>query len=120
LEKNPTKTLSAFKAPSILDPKDVLNSTEEQQLDATLTRLAREVFLRRLLIKPFFQDKDSQRSGFLSMSRFKQIFDNFKLTCSDAEYALINKRFQAKAANEINYCEFDHVLRQYAGDNKAF
>jgi Ca2+-binding EF-hand superfamily protein len=120
LEKNPTKTLSAFKAPSILDPKDVLSADEEQCLDATLKRLAREVQLRRLLIKPFFQDKDSQRSGFLSMSRFKQIFDNFKLTCSDNEYALINKRFQAKAANEINYCEFDHFLRAYAGDNKAF
>jgi hypothetical protein len=59
LEKNPTKTLTGFKAPSILDPKDVLNAEEEQELDAVLTSLARQVFLRRLLIKPFFQDKDS-------------------------------------------------------------
>ncbi len=29
---------------------------------------------------------------------------------------MINKRFQAKAANEINYVEFDWVLRHYSGD----
>jgi len=59
LEKNPLKTLTSFNAPSILDPKDVLNSEEEATLHETLTRLAREVRLRKLLIKPFFQDKDS-------------------------------------------------------------
>jgi hypothetical protein len=93
LEKNPTKTLKSFNAPSILDPQDVLNSEEEAILHETMIRLAKEVRLRRLLIKPFFQDKDSQRSGFLSMSRFKQIFDNFKLACSENEFQLINKRF---------------------------
>jgi len=59
LEKNPLKTLTSFNAPSILDPKNVLNSEEEATLHETLTRLAREVRLRKLLIKPFFQDKDS-------------------------------------------------------------
>ena len=29
LEKNPTKTLSAFKVPSILDPRNQLSSAEE-------------------------------------------------------------------------------------------
>ena len=32
LEKAPTKTFTEFKAPSILDPKDVLNDEEEQRL----------------------------------------------------------------------------------------
>jgi len=110
LEKNPQKTLTAFNAPSILDPKNELYADEEQALDAVMTRLAREVRLRRLLIKPFFQDKDSQRSGFLAMSRFKQIFDNFKLQCSESEFQLINKRFQAKppmrstTASSTGYC----------------
>ena len=36
---------------------------------------------------------------------------------TDAEYAIIRKRFQAKASNEINYVEFDHVLRHYSGDH---
>jgi hypothetical protein len=41
-----------------------------------------------------------------------------KLQVTDYEFSLINKRFQAKAANEINYVEFDHVLRFYSGDNE--
>jgi hypothetical protein len=40
LEKNPTKRLTGFNAPSILDPLDVLNDEEEQCLHACLTRLA--------------------------------------------------------------------------------
>ena len=120
LEKNPTKSLTPFNAPSCLDPKDKLNEAEERALDACLTRLATDVRLKRLLIKPFFQDKDKSRSGFISMTRFKSIFDNQKLIASAEEFALINKRFQARAADEINYVEFDYVLRQYSGDNKPF
>lgn len=54
LEKNPTKSLTAFNAPSCLDPKNVLNDAEEEKLNACLTRIAEAVRLRRLLIKPFF------------------------------------------------------------------
>ncbi len=54
LEKNPLKTLSVFKAPSILDPKDVLNNEEEKILHNTLIRIGTEVKHRRLLLKPFF------------------------------------------------------------------
>jgi len=50
------------------------------------------------------------------MSRFRSIFDNMKLQATEQEFSLINKRFQAKAANEINYVEFDYVLRHYSGD----
>ena len=120
LEKNPTKTLTAFNAPSCLDPKNILNAEEERCLDACLRRLSDNVRLRRLLIKPFYQDKDKSRSGFITMTRFKSIFDNQKLLASADEFALINKRFQARASDEINYVEFDHVLRQYSGDNKPF
>lgn len=54
LEKDPTKTLKAFNAPSILDPKDVLNDAEERVLVACLQRLGTDVLHRRLLIKPHF------------------------------------------------------------------
>lgn len=117
LEKNPTKTVSSWKAPSILDPKDVLDESEEKVLHAALQRLGTEVCHRRILIKPFFQDKDRSNSGFINMTRFRSIFDNMKLRCSEEEFSIINRRFQAKAANEINYVEFDHVLRVYSGDN---
>ena len=107
-----------FKAPSILYPKDVLNDQEEQQLHETLTRIGTEVRHKRLLLKPFFQDKDKSNSGFIANTRFRSIFDTMKLTVSDYEFGLINKRFQAKAANEINYVEFDYVLRFYSGDHE--
>lgn len=54
LEKDPQKTLTAFKAPSILDPQNVLSEEEEAQLIETMTRIGMAVKLRRLLIKPFF------------------------------------------------------------------
>ena len=73
---------------------------------------------KRLLIKPFFQDKDRSKSGFIAANRFRSIFDTMKLTISEDEFKLINKRFQAKAKNEINYVEFDYVLRVYSGDSQ--
>jgi hypothetical protein len=118
LEKDPVKKIQEFKAPSILDPKDVLNNEEEQTLDACLQRIGWQVKHKRLLIKPFFQDKDRSKSGFIANTRFRSIFDNMKLNISDVEYQLICKRFQAKANNEINYVEFDHVLRFYSGDHE--
>ena len=120
LEKNPTARPDVFNAPSILDPKDVLNEAEERVLIACLERLGTDVKHRRLLIKPHFQDKDRSRSGFINFTRFRSIFDNFRMQLSEEEYAIIMKRFQAKAANEINYVEFDHVLRHYSGDHQPF
>lgn len=120
LEKEPTKTLNRFVAPSILDPKDVLNDEEEQILIGCLMRLGTDVKHRRLLMKPHYQDKDRTRAGFINFTRFRSIFDNFKMRVSDQEFAIIAKRFAAKAANEINYVEFDHVLRHYSGDHQPF
>lgn len=54
LEKNPTARPDTFEAPSILDPKDVLNDQEERQLVACLQRIGTDVKHRRLLIKPHF------------------------------------------------------------------
>ena len=118
LEKNPIKTLESFKAPSILDPKNALTDGEERELEACLRRIGTDVRHRRLLIKPFFQDKDKSNSGFIANTRFRSIFDNMKIIVSEREFGLINKRFQAKAANEINYVEFDWVLRHYSGDHE--
>jgi Ca2+-binding EF-hand superfamily protein len=74
--------------------------------------------LKRLLIKPFFQDKDKSKSGFIANTRFRSIFDTMKLKVTEQEFGIINKRFQAKANNEINYVEFDFVLRYYSGDHE--
>jgi Ca2+-binding EF-hand superfamily protein len=120
IEKDPLKRVQTFTAPSILDPKDYLSRDEDQALDQLMQRLGTHVANHRLLMKPFFQDKDKSRSGFVNFTRFRSIFDNFKLKLTDEEFALIAKRFHAKAANEINYVEFDYVLRKYSGDDKPF
>lgn len=65
IEKDPTKKLEEFKAPSILDPKNVLSDEEEQVLDGCLIRIGTDVKHRRLLLKPFYQDKDKSNSGFI-------------------------------------------------------
>jgi len=54
LEKDPLKRLEEFKAPSILDPKNVLNEQEEIVVHEALTRIGTDVKFRRLLLKPFF------------------------------------------------------------------
>jgi Ca2+-binding EF-hand superfamily protein len=118
LEKEPSKTLSAYNAPSILDAKTALTAEEDAELDSCMMRIGTDVRNRRLLLKPFFQDKDKSHSGFVSNTRFRSIFDNQKLWVTDREYYLLNKRFQAKAANEINYVEFDYVMRGYSGDRE--
>ena len=117
LEKAPTKTTQAFIAPSILDPKDVLIDDEEQELHKCLTRIGTETRNRRLLFKPYFQDKS--KSGFVAATRFRSIFDFMRVSLTDEEFHLINKRFQAGAFNEINFVEFDHVLKRYSGDDQV-
>ena len=117
LEKDPLRKTVEFNAPSILDPKDLLNPDEEQILNACMERLGWIVRHKRLLIKPFFQDKDKSKSGFVANTRFRSIFDTMKLQISDEEYQVIFKRFAAKADDEINYVEFDFVLRSYSGDH---
>jgi hypothetical protein len=93
LEKDPQRTLAEFKAPSILDPKSVLSPAEEKELHEALCQIGTEVRHRRLLIKPFFQDKDKSKSGFVTNTRFRSIFDSQKLWITDGQFALINKRF---------------------------
>lgn len=120
LERDPLRRLEEFKAPSILDPKNILEDDEERVVHEALVRIGTDVRFRRLLLKPFFQDKDRSNSGFIAVSRFRSIFNTMKLNCNDEEFRLICKRFQAKADNEVNYVEFDHVLRFYSGDHLPF
>lgn len=120
LEKEPTTKPSEFKPTNIIDPDDVLTDAEEKVLEDCLIRLGTETKNRRLLLKPFFQDKDKIRCGIVANSRFRSIFDFLKLALSDCEYKIINKRFVGGAPNEINYLEFDNLLKQYSGDDKPF
>jgi hypothetical protein len=57
-------------------------------------------------------------SGVVLNTRFRAILDFHKITLSEAEYALLCKRFRSKAKNEVNYVDFVNVLRHYAGDDQ--
>jgi Ca2+-binding EF-hand superfamily protein len=120
LEKEPTTKLVEFKPINIIDPDDVLTDAEEDVLEACLRRLGAEVYNRRLLLKPFFQDKDKIRCGVVVNLRFRSIFDMLKLPLTDEEYEIINKRFMSGAPNEINYLDFDNLLKRYSGDDTPF
>ncbi len=120
LEKEPLTRVQEFKLPSLIDPDDVLNDAEEKVLEDCLVRIGVETKNRRLLIKPFIQDKDKIRRGIVANSRFRSIFDFLKLYITDEEYEVINKRFVGGAPNEINYIEFDNVLKRYSGDDVPF
>jgi Ca2+-binding EF-hand superfamily protein len=120
LEKAPTAKVDDFKPPSIIDPDDVLTDAEEKVLEECLVRIGTECKNRRLLLKPFFQDKDKINCGVVANSRFRSIFDFLKLYITDEEYKIINKRFVANAPNEINYMVFEKLLKTYSGDDKPF
>jgi hypothetical protein len=120
LEKMPTEKPQEYKIPSLIDPEDVLTDAEEQVLENCLINIGTETKNRRLLLKPFFQDKDKIHCGIVANSRFRSIFDSMKLYITEQEYNIINKRFMAGAPNEINYLEFDKVLKRYSGDDQPF
>ena len=42
-----------------------------------------------------------------------------RVSLTDDEFDLLCRRFMAGAANEINYVEFDHVLKRYSGDDQV-
>jgi Ca2+-binding EF-hand superfamily protein len=120
LEKEPTARVDEFQPVNLIDPDDVLNDAEEDVLEECLVRIGTETRNRRLLLKPFFQDKDKIRCGVVANTRFRSIFDFLKLSLTEKEYGIINKRFVASAPNEINYLEFDNLLKKYSGDDQPF
>lgn len=120
LEKAPTTQVKEFKVPTLIDPEDVLTDAEEKVLEDCLVRIGKETKNRRLLLKPFFQDKDKINAGFVANSRFRSIFDFLKLYITEEEFSIVNKRFVASAPNEINYLEFDKFLKKYSGDDQPF
>lgn len=83
-----------------------------EDIDALMRRLGEVVRKHRLLLKPFFQDKDISKIGRVSFSRMRSILDNNKLPLTDSQYNLLCQNF-AYDENEFNYVDFIEVLRQY-------
>jgi len=113
LEKDPLLKPQQYKPPSYLDPKEILTPQEEYELHEEMTRFGANVFKHRVLIKPYFQDKDKTKSGKISFTRFRSVLDVLKLPISDRFYNLLCKRF-AHEGKEFNYVEFMDVLKKYS------
>jgi hypothetical protein len=58
-----------------------------------MKRLGEVVRKHKLLIKPFFQDKDIAKIGRVSFTRMRSILDNNKLPLTDQQYELLCKNF---------------------------
>jgi len=112
LDKDPLTKPVEWTSKTYIDPNNILNPEEEQRLDALLNKMAFAVITHRLLLKPFFQDKDKARCGKVSFTRFRSILDVLKLPLGEPDYKLLCKRF-GYMSTEFNYIEFDEVLRSY-------
>lgn len=77
-----------------------------------MKRLGEVVRKHRLLLKPFFQDKDIAKIGKVSFTRMRSILDNNKLPLSDYQYQLLCQNFSYDG-NEFNYVDFVEALKQY-------
>jgi hypothetical protein len=92
------------------------NKKESEEIDSLMKRLGEVVRKHRLLLKPFFQDKDISKIGRVSFTRMRSILDNNKLPLIDYQYELLCKNF-AYDTDEFNYVDFIEVLRQYEQEN---
>ena len=54
-----------------------------------MSRLGEVTRKHKLLIKPFFQDKDTAKIGRVSFTRMRSILDNNKLPLNDHQYKLL-------------------------------
>lgn len=85
---------------------------EEESIDSLMRRLGEVVRKHRLLLKPYFQDKDVAKIGKVSFTRMRSILDNNKLPLSDYQYQLLCQNFSFDG-EEFNYVDFIEALKQY-------
>lgn len=91
------------------------SQSDNAAFEQLMVRLGEVVFKRRLLLKPFFQDKDKTKSGKISFTRMRSILDYNKIPLSDEQYGLLCRRFSFEKV-EFNYVEFIELLKQYEKD----
>lgn len=81
-----------------------------------MRRLGQVVRKHKLLIKPFFQDKDIAKIGRVSFTRMRSILDNNKLPLNDHQYDLLCRNFDFEG-KEFNYVDFIESLKKYEQDS---
>jgi len=78
-----------------------------------MSKMGEVVFKHRILIKPFFQDKDKTNCGKILFTRFRAVLDVLKLPIADEDFRILCKRFGFEG-KEFNYVEFMVVLKNYS------
>ena len=79
-----------------------------------MKRLGEVTRKHRILLKPFFQDKDIAKIGRVSYTRMRSILDNNKIPLTDAQFSTLCKNFSYDGI-EFNYLDFIESLKQYEG-----
>ena len=113
LEKEPLLRPKDYVTPDFLNPEKRLTEEEAIFLDKTLRKLANLMRKYRVNPKSFFQDADRAKIGIVPSSRFASLLSFFRLETDEKEMNIIIKRFYGKNMIEINYYDFDNVLRKY-------
>jgi hypothetical protein len=113
LEKDPLLRPTEFKTPDFLNPEKRLNKEEELFLDQTMRKLANLLRKYRVNPKTFFKDADRANIGIIASSKFASTLSFNKLDVSEKEMNILIKRFYSGNMIEINYYDFDNVLKKY-------
>ena len=58
-----------------------------------MTRLGEVTRKHRILLKPFFQDKDIAKIGRVSFTRMRSILDNNKIPLTDGQFQTLCKAY---------------------------
>ena len=82
----PTENKDPVEKPLPFDYTIMHSKRSEESIDSLMKRLGEVVRKHKLLIKPFFQDKDIAKIGRVSFTRMRSILDNNKLPLTDYQY----------------------------------
>ncbi len=77
-----------------------------------MRRLGEVTRKHRLLLKPFFQDKDIPKIGRVTFTRMRSIMDNNKIPLTDFQYQLLCDNFSFEG-KQFNYVDFIEALKKY-------
>lgn len=97
------------------DPLQVnrLSVTEERRLSLLITKIATAVNMRKLVLKPYFQDYElvSKNAGTATIAHFARVLAYLGILVSDKDFGLLVKKY-LKDGYAINYVAFVHAIDQ--------
>eukprot|EP00899_Mesostigma_viride_P022881 jgi/Mesvir1/3778/Mv08225-RA.1 len=100
-----------------------LGAEKEQRLESVMNRLRRDCRIRRILVKPFFDDAVNTKNaakmvGHVTSLQFKQTLNGkIGLHVRDDECDLIIEKFDSKGTGMVNYIAFSNAVDP--GDEEA-